>query len=522
MSNRDYWEERAREQEELVDEITEEELERLKDTLNNCQKDLAKEMQKIYAKYAKDNKVSYEDAIKYLTDDEREEFQRDLSFYIEKYHDSEYVKANKQYLHALSVRARVKRIEEIKAEIKKVSNTLHTALNTTSRQALSNVMQEVYMHTAYSYSNGGDIKVITPSAKQFDELMKRPWSGSNYSDKIWDVTNGFEDKLSKIINAGMMQGKSYTEMAKDLRQAALGKDGTGGTVYECERLIRTEAAYIQGQANLKLYKEAGVEQYEFLATLDMKTSKVCQELDGKKFNLEDARVGVNYKPMHPNCRSTVLPVVEWADEEPEEVRMMRDENGRNKIIDKISYEEWLEKYGHETKRFTEKDYELLDTEGLVEELDKNGLNEAEIRSVNNYVSSYAYKINGKLRNHDALTKDERDYVRNLDSALNKLPPFEGIVDRTLQFMFKEDLDQFVNMHIIGETIKYKQYISATNGEETHIEEWNVRIKIISKHGRNVQDYRKNEGEILFQRNAGFKVLYVKIKEEKVFILLEEE
>ena len=205
-SNRDYWEERAKELENLVDEITDEELERLKDVLNDCQKKLNKEMQKIYAKYAKDNKVDYDEALKYLTDDEREEFQKDLSFYVEKYHDSEYVKANKQYLHALSVRARVKRIEEIKAEIKKVSNSLHTALNTTSRAALSDVMQEAYMHTAYSYTNGGDIKVTNPSAKLFDELMNKPWSGSNYSDKIWDVTNGFEDKLSKIINSEMMQG----------------------------------------------------------------------------------------------------------------------------------------------------------------------------------------------------------------------------------------------------------------------------------------------------------------------------
>lgn len=520
MSNHDYWEERAREQEELVDEITEEELERLKDTLNNCQKDLTKEMQKIYAKYAKDNKVSYEDAIKYLTDDEREEFQRDLSFYLEKYHDSEYVKANKQYLHALSVRARVKRIEEIKAEIKKVSNTLHTALNTTSRQALSDVMQEVYMHTAYSYTNGGEIKVVTPSAKQFDELMKKPWSGSDYSDKIWDVTNGFEDKLSKIINAGMMQGKSYTEMAKDLRQAALGKDGTGGTVYECERLIRTEAAYIQGQANLKLYKEAGVEQYEFLATLDMKTSKVCQELDGKKFNLEDARVGVNYKPMHPHCRSTTIPVVEWADEEPEEVRMMRDENGRNKIINKMSYEEWLEKYGHDVKK-EEIDYELLKTQAHVEQLDKYGLNDVEVGAVKDYVSSYSYKINEKLRNHEELSEVEQEYVNNLDRALNKFPLYEGIVTRSLEFMYEDDLETFVNSHVIGKIKNYDQYLSTTVGE-VYNDKGQVQIIIESKNGRDIRYYNENEQEILFKRNASFKVIKIAKQEGFIFILLKEE
>ena len=519
MSNRDYWEERAKEQEELVDQITEEEFERLKDTLNNCQKDLAKEMQKIYAKYAKDNKVSYEDAVKYLTDDEREEFQRDLSFYLEKYHDSEYVKANKQYLHALSVRARVKRIEEIKAEIKKVSNTLHTALNTTSRQALSDVMQEVYMHTAYSYSNGVDIKVMTPSAKQFDELMKRPWSGSDYSDKVWDVTNGFEDKLSKIINAGMMQGKSYENMARDLRQAALGKDGTGGTVYECERLIRTEAAYIQGQSNKKFYEDVELDKYEYVATLDMKTSKVCQELDGKQFNVEDAKAGVNYPPMHPHCRSTTIPVVEWADEDEEDgKRMMRDENGRNKIISKMSYEEWLEKYGHKTK---EADYELLKTHKPVERLDKYGLNDVEAGAVKDYVSSYSYKINEKLRNHEELSEVEQEYVNNLDRALNKFPPYEGIVTRSLEFMYEDDLETFVNSHVVGKIKNYDQYLSTTVGE-VYNDKGQVQIIIESKHGRDIRYYNEKEQEILFKRNASFKVIKITKQEGFVFILLKEE
>lgn len=71
------------------------------------------------------------------------------------------------------------------------------------------------------------------------------------------------------------------------------------------RLIRTETNYYENQAELDAYKEMGVEEYQFIATIDTKTSEVCQHLDHKVFKIKDAKPGVNMPPMHPNCRSTI-------------------------------------------------------------------------------------------------------------------------------------------------------------------------------------------------------------------------
>ena len=59
-----------------------------------------------------------------------------------------------------------------------------------------------------------------------------------------------------------------------------------------------------GEATAMSYVEAGIDEYTYLATLDLKTSEICRRLDGKTFLLSERQEGVNYPPMHPNCRST--------------------------------------------------------------------------------------------------------------------------------------------------------------------------------------------------------------------------
>ena len=93
--------------------------------------------------------------------------------------------------------------------------------------------------------------------------------------------------------------------------------------YASRRLVRTESAYLAGQADQLAYQELMIDRYRYLATLDMRTSSLCQGLDGRQFDRAAARVGVNYPPMHPNCRSTTVAVID--DEALEAMRRTRGE-----------------------------------------------------------------------------------------------------------------------------------------------------------------------------------------------------
>ena len=52
------------------------------------------------------------------------------------------------------------------------------------------------------------------------------------------------------------------------------------------------------QASQKAYDELDIDKYKILATLDKRTSEICQKLDGEVFNVKDAVIGVNMPPFH--------------------------------------------------------------------------------------------------------------------------------------------------------------------------------------------------------------------------------
>lgn len=53
---------------------------------------------------------------------------------------------------------------------------------------------------------------------------------------------------------------------------------------------------------LKSYKDAEIDEYIFVATLDVKTCDKCGSLDGKVFKVSAAKLGKNLPPLHDGCR----------------------------------------------------------------------------------------------------------------------------------------------------------------------------------------------------------------------------
>lgn len=77
---------------------------------------------------------------------------------------------------------------------------------------------------------------------------------------------------------------------------------------QAKTLARTELSRVQVQSQVDKYKAAGVEKVQFTAVMDDRTSEICQEMDGQIFDIDSLAVGENEPPLHPNCRSTVIPL----------------------------------------------------------------------------------------------------------------------------------------------------------------------------------------------------------------------
>ena len=97
---------------------------------------------------------------------------------------------------------------------------------------------------------------------------------------------------------------------------------------------------------MEAYKKSGVvDEYQYLATLDNRTSDICRELDGKVFKLSEAQTGVNLPPMHPYCRSTTVPYYPEDELSEPSDRVARDAEGKTYLVGKdVTYEEWVNEH----------------------------------------------------------------------------------------------------------------------------------------------------------------------------------
>jgi len=135
-------------------------------------------------------------------------------------------------------------------------------------------------------------------------------------------------------------GHSWRKCLDDVRDESFKQSN-----YEAARLLRTETAYVAAEMEAEAYEEAEFEEYEFVATLDTRTSTICQEMDGKRFKLKDRETGKNYPPMHPFCRSTTVAVIDGFDISKMQRRARDPETDKTyKVPANMNYEEWYQKH----------------------------------------------------------------------------------------------------------------------------------------------------------------------------------
>ena len=172
-----------------------------------------------------------------------------------------------------------------------------------------------------------------------ERLIKTPWNGRNYSERIWNNTR----KLSETLKDEVLQAVLTGKKEKDVTDELINRFNVGE--FESKRLIRTETAHINNEMEALSYEEADIEKYRFVAVLDTRTSHVCREHDYKVYKVSERQVGVNYPPLHPFCRSTTIAVFD-DDDLTELSRRARDpKTGKTTTIPgDMDYEDWYDKY----------------------------------------------------------------------------------------------------------------------------------------------------------------------------------
>lgn len=224
---------------------------------------------------------------------------------------------------------RIGRLNDLDSKISDMCSRLANAEIGVDTEHLGDIIQSAYMQTVFDVTKGADYRAafdLIPESR-VKAILSTNWSGQMFSERVWDNTNALADGLKHDMLVGIMAGKSEQHMADDI----MSRCGVGA--FEARRLVRTETTYVANMAELYGYKELDIDEYEFSACLDSRTSDLCRELDGKVFKRNSAQAGVNLPPMHPFCRSTTLPVLPSEEDLDKELAELGDEIGADVDID---------------------------------------------------------------------------------------------------------------------------------------------------------------------------------------------
>lgn len=508
-----YWEKRAIASAARTEKAVNSQEKYLEATFESARKRVGSALADFYLRYANENGVTFAEAQQCLSEAELKEFRGTLEDFNKMAKES-FGTYNRE-LENLSMRVRVTRLQALEAEIKAVLDSLYGKVNTVTTDTLQAVYESSYYHTLYDIDKYTGIlhNVAKLNTRTIQNAVQYPYSGLKFSERIWGYQVNLNERLKAKIVEMCIQGKNPRDYA-----AVFAKEFDTQTFY-AKRLLATEAAYNSNAATMKAYEEDDIEKYEICATLDSKTSKTCREQDGKVYDLKDAKPGENHPPFHPFCRTTTVPVIDGVDL-GDEKRVARDESGKvYKVPENMTYSEW-KKYivddvaSPQVMTIVEAD-EVDDVEEDI------ALTDDELYAMNKYAGKTSYLVNEALRNGEDIS-EYKDLIQNLDSALMKIPTYSGNLKRSVQFYDEESLVSYMK-RFSNKTTTFDEYISTTKNSEPYNPDAQVQILINNaKKGHDVSAYmRRDEDEVLYERNSTFKVLSVTIHEDKYYVELEE-
>ena len=150
---------------------------------------------------------------------------------------------------------------------------------------------------------------VTPTAEQvWSAAVFQPLALSEKPVDFTKLMEGWgETEVARLVTGvkmGFVQGQTTRQIIKSVV-------GSGGLADISERnaatVIRTALSHVSNEARNETYRQNSdiIEKYEWVSTLDSRTSTICKARDGMTWGIGKGPM----PPAHPNCRSTTAPVI---------------------------------------------------------------------------------------------------------------------------------------------------------------------------------------------------------------------
>lgn len=344
----EYWDERALERLTLIERNSSQYFDQVAKLYTNAKLQIYADIEKILSKYVKDAGLGIEQARELLTVRESHDFLDGLRKQLVTVEDPQIRRQLLNQLNAPAYRARISRLQAVEASIDTHIKMIAPQESAILKDSLISTADLSYYRTLYDYQKGTGLGFSFKGLSE--EVVKRAldenWSGKHFSKRVWSNAETVASRTKDIIQQNVMTGRSWRRCQSDLTGYVDTKNT--GAKFAAERLLRTETNHIHNEITAEAHKEMGVKKYHFLAVLDAVTSPICQKHDGnvdpdtkEEYSYENKKVGVNFPPLHPFCRSVINARLDAAIE----ARLVR--RAKNPVTGEIStvsydmtYPEW--------------------------------------------------------------------------------------------------------------------------------------------------------------------------------------
>ena len=342
MRNSTYWRERFAQLEQSQNRRGTECFAEIEQQYRGAMKEIEKQIAVWYQRFADNNEIGLSEARRLLRNKELDELKWDVNQYIRRGKENAVTGEWIEQLENASARYHISRLEALKLHTQQSLEVMFG----NQMDSIDSTMREIYLEgiqqTAFEIQKGVGVgwDFASVDERRIEKVINKPWAadGKNFSSRIWGnrrkLVNELHTELTKGIILGRDPQKTIDAIAKEMNTS---KNVTG-------RLIMTEQAYFSEEAKKDAFRDLDVEMYEIVATLDRRTSEICQEMDGRSFPMSQWETGVTAPPFHVWCRSTTVPAFNDEFDLIGE-RAARGADGKTYYVPStMTYKEWSKKF----------------------------------------------------------------------------------------------------------------------------------------------------------------------------------
>lgn len=246
---------------------------------------------------------------------------------------------------SFSSRLEVDRYFSIAKEIDAILSATYSDVENAIKDYSANQAEQGYYGVWYSLEQSQKLELQMPLINHdlIESLVNKPVAGKRLSKRLYEQRDKLAKNATNNIIEGLFAGEEYAKIAKKI------SDQTEATYQQALRIAITEGGRTQSETSQKSAENAktlGIEmQKRWLSTLDNRTRKDHQDLDGQTIEIEEEFTSGVHKAMAPRlfgvarldirCRCTTINIVEGISPE------LRKDNESKEYIEYLDYGDWL-------------------------------------------------------------------------------------------------------------------------------------------------------------------------------------